>query len=86
MTTVIDPSPIYSIPIQDFSRHNDSNFCYVLRDTDQGGLAVETEQTQSQKHAEKRGAYPPSAARCVRRSHVSLQAHVFCLHSDPALR
>lgn len=31
------------------------------------GLAVETGQTQSQKPAEKRTAYPPSSARCVGR-------------------
>src|SRR5512146_869496 len=30
------------------------------------GLAVETEKIQSRKNAEKRAAYPPSAARCVR--------------------
>jgi hypothetical protein len=31
----------------------------------EGGLAVETEKTQSHENAKKRGAYPKSAARCV---------------------
>jgi len=29
------------------------------------GLPAETETTRSQNHVKKRGAYPPSSARCV---------------------
>jgi hypothetical protein len=34
----------------------------------EGGFGVETGEAQSQTNAEKRGAYPPSATRCVGRS------------------
>jgi hypothetical protein len=37
----------------------------------EGGLALETENAQGHENANKRGAYPPSAARLVRQQFLT---------------
>jgi hypothetical protein len=41
----------------------------------EGRLALETKKTPSQEKLEKRGAYPPSAARCVGRLFMVWKTH-----------